>query len=195
MKKILLTALLYIMICPFIYGQGNDVDSKINEIKEYIQNGGDLNKQDKYQSYYYHDFIWDFGFRCDTAELTIVHYLIEQDQKLENPFFFIEDPCLEMRDYIFYYVQLLKKDGNNIRLKTLKNLIAIYLIPFEYSEKSFINLFDFHDKTPLMYACEMSNKRLVRYLLSNNANPQLKNKKGQMASDFCSEEKLKKLLR
>jgi hypothetical protein len=195
MKNVLFTALIYILICPFIHGQDNEIDTKINSIKEYLQNGGDLNKQEEYGSYYYQDFIWDFGFHCDTTELPIVEFLIEQDQKLQEPFFFTGDPCLEMRNYIFYYVQLLEEDGHDIKRKTLKNLIDIYFLPDGYSEESYINHFDFYDKTALMYACEMQNKKLIKYLLSNDANPQLKNKKGQKASDFYENEEFKKLLK
>lgn len=194
MKNILITILICNLTCLVVHGQNNEVNSKINRIKEHIQNGGDLNRHEKYGSYYYQKFISHFGFHCDTTEFPIVQYLIEQDQKIQDPFFFNDDPCLEMRNYIFYYVQLLQGDGHDIKRKTLKNLIDIYFLPDGYSEKSYVNLFDFYDKTPLMYACEMQNKKLIKYLLSNDANPKLKNKKGQKASDFCEKEKLQKLL-
>ena len=194
MKFILLTALIFMMTDFTGSAQKSVVDLNINEIKGYLKNGGNLNSREDYGLRYYQGYIHHFGYHCDMDELPIVRYLFQQNQKLKDPFWFIDDPCMEMQGYIFYYIQLVKTNNRYLKTKTIIDLVNFYFLSGDFIGFNAIDEFDIQDKTPLMYACEFSNKKLIKYLLAHDANPQLKNKNNQTAADFCKNKSHRKLV-
>jgi ankyrin repeat protein len=196
MKKSLFVLLLFIFFRPDANCQNdNGMDSIILELKVYIDGGGDLNAPLEYGSVYYQEYIWSFGYYGDTTELPIVRFLVAQNQKLVDLFWFKNDPSGEVRNYLFYYIQLLHDNKYDLNIDSLKDVITIFYLPNEYSEQNYINELDYYDKTPLMYAAEMGDEKLVRYLLDNGAKTKIKNSKNRKAYDFALDKKIQKLLK
>jgi len=199
MKLINMSCLLFCLLFEnCLFGQVENADTeielKIQEITEYINNGGDLNESNDFGVRYYQHYIWSYGFYGDTTELPIVRFLLQQDQKLEDVFWFINDPSPDLKNYVFNYVLLIQKNGYELKLSQLIEIFTtFYLESFGFI--CYIDYLDYYDKTPLMYACEIWNKELIKRMLIYGADLHFKNSRGQSAFDFCDKKKLKKIVK
>ena len=145
-----------------------------SEFLDYLHRGGDINEvlqtyNDGSKLTVFEMIAHDFGYNCNSDDNEFIYQIVTTAGKpIENPLFFMNDPCPEkVKDILEYYL-FLARYNHAVTEKDFKRVWETYFNRFWYAD---INYRDTYGKTLLQVACELNYQESVIGLLNKNADP------------------------